>query len=157
MSEREEQAGVARATAADRIALQDLQSVLALATDSGDWPAFLACFVPGAEVDYGGLGAGPIEELVERIQESQARYQGTMNVVGTHTAQVDGDRASARTYVVSHHFRVEAGQSWDDQAGTHYRDEFERTPEGWRIARRAADLRWFRSDASASGWIGSGD
>ena len=29
-----------------------------------------------------------------------------------HQTGPDGDRASARTYVVSHHFRVEAGQSW---------------------------------------------
>jgi len=156
MSDREERAG-GSGGAADRIALQDLVSALALATDAGDWPGFVACFVSEAEVDYGGLGAGPVEQIVERLQESQAQYQGTMNVVGTHTAQVEGDRASGQTYVVSHHFRVDGGQSWDDQAGTHYRDEFERTREGWRIARRAADLRWFRSDASASGWIGSGD
>ncbi len=144
-------------SAADRLALCDLQSAIALATDAGDWVAFLGCFIRGAGVDYGGLGAGAVEELVERIRESQDRYQGTMNVVGTHTAHIEGDRATAQTYVVSHHFRVDAGQSWDDQAGTLYRDEFERTPEGWRVARREADLRWFRSDASATGWMGSGE
>ena len=84
------------------------------------------------------------------IEASQSRYQGTMNLVGTHRSRIEGDRATAETYVVSHHFRVEDGRSWDDQAGTRYVDELVRTPEGWRITRRTARLLWFRSDASAS-------
>lgn len=143
----------ARATPADAIALQQIESALALATDAGRWSDFLACFVPGAQSDYGSLGSGPIEEIVASIRESQARYQGTMNLVGTHWSHVEADRARAETYVVSHHFRVEAEQSFDDQAGTHYLDDFTRTAEGWRIERRVAQLRWFRSDASATGWL----
>lgn len=142
---------------ADRLAISDLQHTIALATDQATWPTFLACFVAGAHADYGDLGAGPVESLVERIRESQARYQGTMNVVGTHTVSIDGDRAVAETYVVSHHFRSDSGQSWDDQAGTHYRDELERTPAGWRIVARAASLRWFRSDEIAPGWLAAED
>ena len=142
---------------ADRLAIADLQHSIALATDHGAWPTFLACFVPGAHADYGDLGAGPIESLVERIRESQARYQGTMNVVGTHTARVDGDHASAETYVVSHHFRSESGQSSDDQAGTRYRDELARTPGGWRIVSRVASLRWYRSEPVAPGWLAADD
>lgn len=138
---------------ADQIALQQIESRLALATDAGRWTDFLDCFVPAAEADYGALGSGPIDQIVALIRESQARYQGTMNVVGTHWSSVEDDRARAETYVVSHHFRSDADRSWDDQAGTHYLDEFARMPEGWRITRRIAQLRWFRSDASSSGWI----
>lgn len=145
--------GVTRMPAEDRLALQEIESRLALATDAGRWDDFLACFVAGAEADYGTLGRAAIEQIVESIQESQAGYQGTMNLVGTHVATIDGDRAQAETYVVSHHFRSDEGQSWDDQAGTHYFDEFTFTPDGWRIARRTAKLRWFRSDASATGWL----
>ena len=153
MSQNDAEAGATGATTVDLIALQNLESKLALSTDAGNWTAFLGCFVAGAEVDYGALGAGPIEEIVGLIQESQSRYQGTMNVVGTHHAKLDRDRAYAETYVVSHHFRIEGGQSWDDQAGTHYLDDFVCTRDGWRVARRIAQLRWFRSDASSSGWI----
>ena len=153
MSKNDHAPGLVRASAEDRLALQDIESRLALATDAGRWDDFLACFVQGAEVDYGSLGMGPVEEIAELIRESQGRYQGTMNLVGTHCSSVETNRAKAETYVVSHHFRLEAEVSWDDQAGTHYFDEFARTPEGWRIARRVAQLRWFRSDASSSGWI----
>ena len=153
MSMKKHAPGLIDESAEDRLALQDIESRLALATDAGKWDDFMGCFVQGAEVDYGSLGAGPIEEITELIRESQGRYQGTMNVVGTHCSRVEADRAKAETYVVSHHFRLEAGVSWDDQAGTHYLDEFARTPEGWRITRRVAQLRWFRSDASSSGWI----
>jgi hypothetical protein len=138
---------------ADRLAIQAIAHRLALATDEGEWTKFLACFVPDATADYGTLGDGPIEQLANAIRESQARYQGTMNVVGTHAARIEGDRAQAKTYVVSHHFRSEGDQSWDDEAGTQYVDDLVRTAEGWRIERRIAKLLWFRSLASASGWI----
>lgn len=153
MAQSDEEISVSDAPTVDLIALQQIESKLALSTDAGNWTEFLGCFVAGAEVDYGALGAGPIEKIVGLIQESQSRYQGTMNVVGTHHATLDRDRARAETYVVSHHFRLEGGQSWDDQAGTHYLDDFVCTREGWRVERRIAQLRWFRSDASSSGWI----
>jgi hypothetical protein len=132
--------------------LQRIESRLALATDAGDWVRFRACFTTDARADYGALGAGPIEEIVSAIRDSQARYAGTMNLVATHLAEVDGERAHAETYVVSHHFRTEGGESWDDHAGTHYLDEFVSGPEGWQIARRVARLRWFRSDLIVGGW-----
>ena len=133
--------------------LQRLQSNLALATDAGRWADFLACFMPDADVDYGSLGVGPIERIVESIRESQARYLGTMNIVGTHRADVEGERAKADTYVVSHHFRTDDGQAWDDQAGTYYVDQLVRTAQGWRIDRRTAHLRWFKSVPSETGWL----
>ncbi len=137
----------------DLLALQRIQSDLAFATDAGHWDKFLACFIPEARADYGSLGEGPIEQLVRQIQESQARYQGTMNLVGTHRASIEGDRASAETYVASHHFRVDAHQSWDDQAGTHYVDRLVRVSDEWRISERTAQLRWFRSVPAETGWL----
>jgi hypothetical protein len=145
--------GATSAQADDLLAIRALASRIALATDSADWPAFEACFVPGAHADYGDLGVGPIEQLAAAIRESQARYLGTMNLVGTHHATVSGERARSETYVVSHHFRRDEGQSFDDQAGTRYSDELVRMPEGWKIARRVARLQWFRSDPVEGGWI----
>ena len=133
--------------------LRGIQSDLALATDAGRWDDFVGCFVSGALVDYGSLGSGPVERIVESIRESQSNYQGTMNIVGTHSAQVDGDRAVAETYVVSHHFRADGNQSWDDQAGTHYVDRLVRCSEGWRISERTAHLRWIMSVLSETGWL----
>jgi len=153
MSTRDHEWDASGASIADFLALREIESRLALDTDAGRWDEFLDWFVPEAEADYGTLGKGPIEQIVDSIRESQARYQGTMNVVGTHRSSVESDRAEAETYVVSHHFRSDGEQSWDDQAGTHYFDEFVRTLEGWRISRRIAQLRWFRSDASSSGWL----
>ena len=133
--------------------LHRIQCDLAFATDAGRWDDFVGCFVAKALVDYGSLGAGEIEHIAESIRESQAQYQGTMNLVGTHSARVDGDRALAETYVVSHHFRADDNQSWDDQAGTHYVDRFVRVSEGWRICERTANLRWFKSVPAESGWL----
>jgi hypothetical protein len=53
---------------------------------------------------------------------------------------VDGDRATARSYV---HAVLQAvpddGASWVEAVG-HYDDELVRTPDGWRIARRATSI-----------------
>jgi hypothetical protein len=130
---------------ADLLALRALYDQIALATDSGDWEAFRHCFIPEAHADYGDLGVGAIEQIVGAIRESQAQYAGTMNVVGTHRAVVTGDGATADTYVVSHHFRQAEGTAIDDEAGTHYADELVRTNEGWKISRRVARVRFFRS------------
>jgi len=132
-------------TTTDLLALRSLHDRIALATDSGDWDAFRGCFVPEAHADYGELGVGAIEQIVDAIRESQAQYAGTLNVVGTHHAVVSGDGATADTYVVSHHFRHAEGASIDDEAGTHYADELVRTDEGWKISRRIARVRFFRS------------
>jgi hypothetical protein len=137
----------------DALALMGIESRIALATDAGRWLEFQELFVAGAEVDYGDLGAGPVEHVLELIQESQAGYEGTMNCVTTHHSRISGDSATAETYVVSHHFRHDQDQSWDDQAGTHYHDVFTRTAEGWKVNRRVAELRWFRSDATQPGWL----
>jgi hypothetical protein len=133
---------------ADLLALRALHDRIALATDSGDWDAFRDCFVPEAHADYGELGIGAIEQILDAIRESQSRYAGTLNVVGTHRAVVSGDGATADTYVVSHHFRHAEGTAIDDEAGTHYADELVRTKEGWKISRRVARVRFFRSTAT---------
>lgn len=138
-------------------AAQEIRSVLdtlALATDAGDWVGFRECFVDGATADYGDLGRGAIDGIVDAIRESQSRYLGTMNFVGTHHARSDGNGFVAETYVISHHFRRDGGTSWDDHVGTHYVDRFVRGDAGWKIAHRVTRVVWFRQDeVTGAGWL----
>jgi hypothetical protein len=72
-------------------------------------------------------------------------YASTMNFVGTQQVDLDADRATAETYVLSYH-RRDATPASDDVAGTRYLDDVVRTADGWRIERRRAELLWFRPD-----------
>ena len=145
--------------ASDLSEIRRLEDRLAFATDAGDWQAFLECFEADATGDYGALGSGPIAGIVDAIAESQGRYLGTMNFVGTHDASWQGDRAVARTYVVSHHFRGEgrgeggAGVQADDHVGTCYADRFVKRSGVWKIAHREARVLWFRQDEVHGGWL----
>ena len=134
--------------------IRALVDAIALATDAGGWPDFLACFTEDATADYGSLASGGVHEVAAAIRESQSRYQGTMNCVTSHLVQDDPAGPTGQTYVVSHHFRSEEGQAWDDCAGTLYRDRFVQTPGGWKIAERVATVLWFRQDPIQGGWLG---
>jgi hypothetical protein len=129
--------------ALDRIEIRDLLSRIAIATDRRDWEAFAACFVPGAAADYGATSSGTIEEAIVVLAPMLEGYASTMNFVGTHRADLDGDRGTAETYVLSYHRREDVPAS-DDIAGTRYLDDVVRTADGWRIGRRVAELLWFR-------------
>lgn len=129
--------------ALDRIEIRDLLSRIAIATDRRDWEAFAACFVPGAAADYGETSSGTIDDAVAVLGPMLQGYASTMNFVGTHRVDLDGDRGIAETYVLSYHRREDDPAS-DDIAGTRYVDDVVRTPDGWRIGRRVAELLWFR-------------
>jgi hypothetical protein len=52
--------------------------------------------------------------------------------------RLDGDRARSTTYLCAEH--VKDGERFT--VGGHYRDEWERTPAGWRIAKRQLVTTW---------------
>jgi len=137
----------------DLAEIRNVQDRLAFATDAGDWQTFLACFVDGATGDYGALGSGPIGAIVDAIAESQGRYLGTMNFVGTHEADWNVDHALARTYVISHHFRAEGESQADDHVGTRYADRLVKQDGLWKVVHREARVLWFRQDVVHGGWI----
>ncbi len=137
----------------DLAEIRHIENRLAFATDAGQWQAFLECFEDDATGDYGALGSGPIGGIVDSIAQSQERYLGTMNFVGTHDAEWDVDRALARTYVISHHFRTEGEAQADDHVGTSYTDRFVKRAGVWKIAHREARVLWFRQDEVRGGWV----
>lgn len=164
MTDRTESSGdLTSACLAASIEIRRVVEAVAFATDAGDWEAFLDGFTRDATCDYGEVGAGAMREILDTIRASQARYLGTMNVVGTHRAWARGADWMAETYVISHHFRRdESGQQWDDHVGTRYADRFVKVTNGvaggadsgWRIAHRHATVLWFRQDAvGAGGWL----
>ena len=70
----------------------------------------------------------------------------TMHQLSNIAINVDGDTASARTYVDAV-LMTPDGQSGVNPVGF-YDDELVRTPDGWRIARRHVTIVYYRPSAA---------
>lgn len=106
----------------------------AIAIDSRDWDLFRTCFTPDVAADYGDIGVwNGVEEITAFMVEVHSGP--SLHRLSTMAITLDGDRATARTY-------VDALVLMEDQktgANSHgyYDDELVRTDAGWRIAKRS--------------------
>jgi 3-phenylpropionate/cinnamic acid dioxygenase small subunit len=123
-------------TSADALLTQDREQIMQLlhrynhAIDGGDSVAFSALFTADA------VFAMPNNDIVGNaaITEWAAHVAGTVHVVANPVIDVDGDRAEVRAYFIT------LKGVTISSTGT-YRDDLERTPEGWKFARREVTLR----------------
>jgi SnoaL-like domain len=116
--------------------------VLALYTtllDAKNFRPLDQVFVDDVLFNYGrGGDQKGLAALRDFIQSSLDVCGGTQHLLGQTVIDVNGDRASSRTYVHAQHQGVDdLGGPIFDTAGA-YVDEWERRPEGWRITSRRA-------------------
>jgi 3-phenylpropionate/cinnamic acid dioxygenase small subunit len=119
----------------DREEIHDLVVRYAHAVDRRDWEEVAAVFAPHATADYGYF-SGPIAQVLERIRAGLEGFDATMHFVANHLADVRGDDATAETYALCVHRASAAGSVREVTVALRYLDRLERTPTGWRIARR---------------------
>jgi 3-phenylpropionate/cinnamic acid dioxygenase small subunit len=109
--------------------------------DFKDWALFRTCWADEVDIDYGDLGkftnADEFTTLMTQIHHGMGQtYHRISNLV----IDVDGDRATARSYVHALLMAIPRDSaSWVDALG-HYDDELVRTPEGWRIGKRTTHI-----------------
>ncbi|OAA27737.1 SnoaL-like domain-containing protein [Frankia sp. EI5c] len=106
--------------------------------DRRDWPLFRTCWTPDAEADYGHLGHFSGADAITELMVAAHRDLGsTRHQLSNFVIEVDGDRATASTYVHAVlMLSTSDPNAWIDVVGG-YEDDLVRTPEGWRISRRA--------------------
>ena len=119
----------------DRQDISDLLVRYATAIDRRDWPLFRTVFTDDCELDYSEIGAWKgIDAVAEFMEQAHAMAGHTMHRLTNQAVTVDGDKATARTFVDA---LIMAG---DNKTGVNalgfYDDEIVRTADGWRIARR---------------------
>ena len=119
----------------DRQDISDLLVRYATGIDRRDWPLFRTVFTDDCELDYGKIGAWKgIDAVTDFMEQVHALAGHTMHRLSNHAITVDGDKASARTYVDA------VIMFGDNQSGVNawgfYDDEIVRSSDGWRIARR---------------------
>jgi SnoaL-like domain len=134
----------------DKAQIAEVLIRYATGIDFKDWALFRTCWTDEIDVDYGDLGqftpAEALTDLMTRIhQDMGPTYHRMSNLV----IKVDGDRATARSYVHALLMAVPGdSSSWVDALG-HYDDELVRTSDGWRIARRTTHIARVLSGAAA--------
>lgn len=117
---------------------QDISDVLvryATGIDSRDWPLFRTVFTDDCELDYGEIGTWTgVDAVVDFMVAAHDMAGHTLHRISNQVATVDGDTATARTYVDA------LIMSQDNNSGVNavgfYDDELVRTDTGWRIRRR---------------------
>jgi SnoaL-like domain len=119
--------------------------------DFKDWALLRTCWIEDVDVDYGEVGRYSGADAITGLMEQLHGAMGpTYHRMTNFAIAVDGDRATARSYV---HAVLQAipddATSWVEALG-HYDDELLRTSDGWRIARRTTSIARVRT-GSATG------
>jgi len=125
----------------DRDEIIDVLVRYATGIDSRDWPLFRSCFSDDARFDYGGIGQWDTPEAITDYM--RAAHSGpSMHRLSNFVIDIDGDRATSRTYVDAvvmgpKGFGAVENFGW-------YDDKWVRTPGGWRISFRHTTLHGVR-------------
>jgi 3-phenylpropionate/cinnamic acid dioxygenase small subunit len=124
---------------ADKEQIAEVLIRYATGIDSKDWPLLRSCFTDQIDVDYQQLGhftsADALTEVMTRLHENMGP---TYHRMSNFVINVEGDRASVRSYVHAVlMFQPEDFTNWVDALG-HYDDVFVRTSDGWRISERVS-------------------
>ena len=128
----------------DRLAIQDLMTLYAMAVDGRDWRLYRSVFTPDAVIDYSDAGgfAADVDTTLEWLPDSLSHYAGLQHNMTSQIAEVDGDEAHSCTYFLAFHTIASEGRETLLTMGGHYRDSLTRTPDGWRISHRVLRGVW---------------
>lgn len=122
----------------ERADKQDIAEVLvryATGIDTRDWPLFRTCFTDDVLAEYDGIATwNGAEEITNSMASSHADMGRTMHQLANLAITIDGDEATARSYVDAV-LMADDGQSGLNPRGV-YEDRLVRTPDGWRVRHR---------------------
>lgn len=140
-----EERGASPAPAASPQALLDERDIIrglsrfARILDNKQWDRLGDVFADDICFDYGtGGDQQGMAALTVNMRRFLDRCGGTQHLIGSILVDVDGNRATSRSYVQARHQRADdpAGPIFDSNG--EYVDQWERRAEGWRIVRRDA-------------------
>lgn len=139
----------------DREAIRDCITRLARGEDRRDADLLKACYWPDSSFDY-GMYAGDFEAYLAWVVPGAESITNTQHIIAQCLIELAGATASAETHVVSYH-RVdmgaeENGGERDTCIGGRYLDKLEKRDGKWRIAHRTMLYDWFQDWGEAVDW-----
>ena len=122
----------------ERADKQDIVEVLnrySTGIDTRDWDLFRTCFADDVLAEYDGIATwNSADAITESMKASHAEMGHTMHRLANFVISVDGDKATARSYVDAVLMAAD-GLSGLNPRGI-YEDRLVRTAAGWRIIHR---------------------
>jgi 3-phenylpropionate/cinnamic acid dioxygenase small subunit len=119
----------------DRLDITDVLVRYATGIDRRDWPLLRTVFTDDCVLDYGEIGSWDgIDAVADFMEQTHALAGHTLHRMSNQAIAVDGDTASARSYVDA--LIMSADNTSGVNAVGFYDDDLTRTAGGWRIARR---------------------
>jgi len=137
----------------DRIQINDLLVRYTVAIDRKDWKLLDTCFTPDAHVDYTSAGgvAGDYPKVRAWLEKALAPFPVTVHALANSVVDLDGDAATARTYVHNPMtFNNPDGTVHIFTVGAFYNDKLVRTKEGWRIRERIEETAFIDGSLPAA-------
>jgi 3-phenylpropionate/cinnamic acid dioxygenase small subunit len=120
----------------DRDEITDVLIRYATGIDTQDWPLFRTCFTDDVHADYGDIGVWhDVDGITEWMATTHAGMPATNHMLTNMAISVEGDRASAVTYVHAVLVLRPGAEDSIDAVGK-YEDSLVRTGDGWRISSR---------------------
>ena len=131
----------------DRLEIQDLQVAYSHAIDFRRWDELDDVFTEDAFIDYTVFGgpSGTYSEIKKYLAETMPMFSSYYHMVATSKVVLDGDTATGVT--VCHNPMVLPLPDGGEHVficGLWYRDDYVRTPDGWRIARRVEEKTYVK-------------
>lgn len=119
----------------DRADITEVLLRYATGIDRRDWETFRTAFTEDCVLDYGDIGSfSGVDAVTAFMDQSHAMAGHTMHRLSNFVITLDGDTATARTYVDG--LILAADNASGVNAVGFYDDDLVRTDQGWRIARR---------------------
>ncbi len=130
--------GLSTKQLADRQAIIEVIDRYATSLDAKDYQRFMTCFSEDAIVHYSDDLVGP-ESTAAYAKAALDQFSSTQHLLGNYEINLDGDQATAQTYMHASHITSE-GEIW--VVGGTYIDRFERRDGEWKIIERTLDGKW---------------
>jgi hypothetical protein len=115
--------------------------------DTKNWSLFRTCFTNDVIADYGDIGVWKgVDEITEYMATVHAGMPKTNHMMSNFSIELDGNHASATSYVHVILVLADAPLMWIEAVGE-YVDKLVRAADGWRIReRRYSTSRLLASD-----------
>jgi ketosteroid isomerase-like protein len=126
----------------DRAEISDLLLAFARALDTRDWDAYADTFAEDGEFRIFDQVRSGREELAAGPARDLTRFDRTQHFSTNHVIEVDGDRATAQSYLLAIHVPDAAKLDVHADIGGAYRCDCVRTAGGWRFRRVTIEVWW---------------
>ena len=135
----------------DREAIRNCVVRLARGEDRRSAEFIKGCWWPDAQFDY-GVYSGDFPAYLAWVVPGADAIKNTQHVLGQTHTELDGTRARAETHVISYH-RVDMGEGDRDTCiGGRYLDTMEKRGDEWRIINRIMLYDWETEWGAAADW-----